>query len=354
AGAFGAGGGVGPGGFILIAAVLFTAMALVAFCVGRRGPRAEVAPESAWTGLGRLAARFGFGPRPTQTAYEYATALGEILPGIRPELQTVATAKVEVAYGGAGVGARRCRGESCRSPTPAGSSATTGSRRSGLRTRSCASGCCGCCSGEATGSASSADPRLRLKRPRAAPFVGLGAGPLVEDRREVGDQVYRPDQRPAAADLDHDDPGEVERPHPEPLERQVEQRQQKDLEDAVVADDHRPRASVGLRSGRGSVARDLRSVERPRRPRGSEARQDPAERRPEPRLDVRQRPAARGPRWERRSPPCREEIAAVALDLRAVESLPLALADLEEAGIGANGDNCAERRRAGHRRRDRP
>src|SRR4029079_19713184 len=49
---------------------------------------------------GRLAARFGFGPRPTQTAYEYATALGEILPGIRPELQTVATAKVEVAYGG--------------------------------------------------------------------------------------------------------------------------------------------------------------------------------------------------------------------------------------------------------------
>ena len=50
--------------------------------------------------MGRLAARFGFGPRPTQTAYEYATALGEVLPGIRPELETVATAKVEVAYGG--------------------------------------------------------------------------------------------------------------------------------------------------------------------------------------------------------------------------------------------------------------
>ena len=100
AGVFGAGGGVGPGGFILIAAVLFAAMALVAFLVWRRGPRGQVTPESAWTGIGRLAARFGFGPRPTQTAYEYATALGEILPGIRPELQTVATAKVEVAYGG--------------------------------------------------------------------------------------------------------------------------------------------------------------------------------------------------------------------------------------------------------------
>jgi hypothetical protein len=47
----------------------------------------------------RLAARLGFGPRPTQTTYEYATALGDVLPKIRPELQTVATAKVEVAYG---------------------------------------------------------------------------------------------------------------------------------------------------------------------------------------------------------------------------------------------------------------
>ena len=39
-------------------------------------------------------------PRPTQTAYEYATALGEVLPAIKPQLETVATAKVEVAYGG--------------------------------------------------------------------------------------------------------------------------------------------------------------------------------------------------------------------------------------------------------------
>jgi hypothetical protein len=47
----------------------------------------------------RLASRFGFGPRPTQTAYEYAAALGEVLPNIRPELHTVAAAKVEVSYG---------------------------------------------------------------------------------------------------------------------------------------------------------------------------------------------------------------------------------------------------------------
>ena len=35
-------------------------------------------------------------------------------------------------------------------------------------------------------------------------------------------QVVRPEERPAAADLDDGDPGEVERQHPEPLERQVE------------------------------------------------------------------------------------------------------------------------------------
>ena len=56
-------------------------------------------PEGMYASVAGLARRFGFGPRPTQTTYEYATALGDVLPGVRPELQTVAAAKVEVAYG---------------------------------------------------------------------------------------------------------------------------------------------------------------------------------------------------------------------------------------------------------------
>jgi transglutaminase-like putative cysteine protease len=92
-------GGVPPAGYVLIALVFVAALILAAFLVWRRGPRGPLTPEGAWTGIGRLAARFGYGPRPTQTAYEYATALGEVLPGIRPELETVATAKVESAYG---------------------------------------------------------------------------------------------------------------------------------------------------------------------------------------------------------------------------------------------------------------
>jgi hypothetical protein len=62
-----------------------------------------------YAGVGRLAARFGFGPRPTQTAYEYAAALGDVLPDIRPELHTVAAAKVEVAYGRRTLGEDRIR-----------------------------------------------------------------------------------------------------------------------------------------------------------------------------------------------------------------------------------------------------
>jgi hypothetical protein len=41
----------------------------------------------------------GFGPRPNQTVYEYAGGLADILPSARPDLHTVALAKVEVAYG---------------------------------------------------------------------------------------------------------------------------------------------------------------------------------------------------------------------------------------------------------------
>jgi hypothetical protein len=52
-----------------------------------------------WSGVARLAGRFGWAPRPTQTPFEYAQALGDVLPVARPELHVVADAKVEAAYG---------------------------------------------------------------------------------------------------------------------------------------------------------------------------------------------------------------------------------------------------------------
>lgn len=100
-------GGPGAGPFIVVGLVIVAAVLALAFASWRRGPRGPITPEGVYAGVGRLAARFGFGPRPTQTAYEYAAALGDVLPDIRPELHTVAAAKVEVAYGRRTLGEER-------------------------------------------------------------------------------------------------------------------------------------------------------------------------------------------------------------------------------------------------------
>jgi transglutaminase-like putative cysteine protease len=99
AGTSGRQGQVPPGLLIALAVVLLLAGGGLAFLAWQRGPRGEVSAETVWRGIGRTAARFGFGPRPTQTVYEYAGSLGEVLPAARPALETVARAKVEVAYG---------------------------------------------------------------------------------------------------------------------------------------------------------------------------------------------------------------------------------------------------------------
>jgi transglutaminase-like putative cysteine protease len=80
-------------GFLLLIVVAF-----VAFLAWRRGPRGPTSADGAYGTVTRIASRFGFAPRPAETVYEYATSLGQILPDVRPELQTVATAKVETTY----------------------------------------------------------------------------------------------------------------------------------------------------------------------------------------------------------------------------------------------------------------
>jgi hypothetical protein len=57
------------------------------------------APELAYSGITRMAGRLGYGPRPAQTVYEYATGLGELVPVARDDLGLIATAKVEATYG---------------------------------------------------------------------------------------------------------------------------------------------------------------------------------------------------------------------------------------------------------------
>ena len=85
--------------FIAMTILLAVVVGAIAAVAWRRGPRGVLSADDAYGSVARLAARLGFGPRPTQTVYEYAGALADELPMVRPELETVARAKVEVAYG---------------------------------------------------------------------------------------------------------------------------------------------------------------------------------------------------------------------------------------------------------------
>jgi hypothetical protein len=81
-----------------IAVLLGLTVLVLAVIAWLRGPRGEVSPDAAWKTMARTAARFGYAPRPTQTVYEYATTLGELVPVAERDIQVVASAKVETNY----------------------------------------------------------------------------------------------------------------------------------------------------------------------------------------------------------------------------------------------------------------
>jgi transglutaminase-like putative cysteine protease len=90
----------GSGGALLIALLVMLGAGVLIIGVAireRRGPL--LAPDAVYRGVASLAGWFGYGPRPTQTTYEYASGLGDLVPAARPELQLVALAKVEATYG---------------------------------------------------------------------------------------------------------------------------------------------------------------------------------------------------------------------------------------------------------------
>lgn len=102
-------GGAGIGPFIAIGLILAIGLALLVYAVMRRAPRKPMHPDQAWGSLARWAARIGYGPRPSQTVYEYAGVLGDAVPDARLELTTIARAKVEVAYGRRDLGGDRLK-----------------------------------------------------------------------------------------------------------------------------------------------------------------------------------------------------------------------------------------------------
>ncbi len=102
-------GGSSGGPFVVIFVLLAIGGMGLVLIVKQRGPR-SMDPGDAWGSVARWSRRFGLAPRPSQTIYEFAGSLGDALPGLRPELSTVASAKVEIAYGGRDLGPARLRG----------------------------------------------------------------------------------------------------------------------------------------------------------------------------------------------------------------------------------------------------
>jgi transglutaminase-like putative cysteine protease len=89
-------GGAGPLAVILPLLLAFAALAVLMWGRARNAPAPE--PEVAYRGVARMASRFGYGPRPTQTAYEYTALLSDLVPRVRTDLQYVAHAKVRATY----------------------------------------------------------------------------------------------------------------------------------------------------------------------------------------------------------------------------------------------------------------
>ncbi|HEX8938907.1 MAG TPA: transglutaminaseTgpA domain-containing protein [Candidatus Limnocylindrales bacterium] len=109
AGGTSGGGDTGSLGLIVAGLLLAAGVAAAAAYAYRRSERTLPNPDSVYRGVTRFARRLGYGPRPTETVFEYMGALGDLVPVARPELQTVAAAKVEVAYGRRELGEDRLR-----------------------------------------------------------------------------------------------------------------------------------------------------------------------------------------------------------------------------------------------------
>jgi transglutaminase superfamily protein/uncharacterized protein DUF4129 len=104
----GSSGGAGPLAVVIPLLLAFAALGVLMWGRARNAPAPE--PEVAYRGVARMASRFGYGPRPTQTAYEYTAVLSDLVPRVRTDLQFVAHAKVRATYAPGGVVLEPLRG----------------------------------------------------------------------------------------------------------------------------------------------------------------------------------------------------------------------------------------------------
>lgn len=146
----------------------------------------------------------------------------------------------------------------------------------------------------------------------------------------MGGQVMGAQYRPSATQLDDRDPAEVHRPHPEAVERKVEQGEKRDLEDPVVTDDDRPRVvDRGV-----AIPGDLWSIGCAWHTALGQAGENRHEACINSCLDHGEWLTTGCPRLERPAAPGGQFGAIPGIDLGAMEALPGTLADLKERRVG--------------------
>ena len=92
---------------VIVPFLLMAILVLALFVLWRRRLKSLDEPDAVYRSVVRLASRLGYKPAPTQTVYEYAGMLANVVPKARESLGVVATAAVEVTYGRHVMGAER-------------------------------------------------------------------------------------------------------------------------------------------------------------------------------------------------------------------------------------------------------
>lgn len=93
-------GGNGTGVFISLAAFVGLLVAVVSVMLLYRLRRLPDGDDNlAYLGIVSLATRLGYGPRPSQTEYEYASELSKTIPNVRADIYVVTDAQVQTSYG---------------------------------------------------------------------------------------------------------------------------------------------------------------------------------------------------------------------------------------------------------------
>jgi len=93
------------GNLLVILALLVVAAAVITWRVRRSGRRLRFLPpgDRQWAMMLLAAERAGVSQRPSETDYEYAGWLEDQIPARRPEIRTIARAKVYGSYSGRGM-----------------------------------------------------------------------------------------------------------------------------------------------------------------------------------------------------------------------------------------------------------